>query len=276
MRMLQVLLVLALSGPIPRNLLAAKFKHGCPSLPPPLDNIAETHPIDNKCGRDGASKVAEKIAESRAKNDYCRTGHPVMVGRGTFEELQRAVEMDGVKLNDRAHPARPTKQYQTSRATLGEGSVVRFAAWVLKANYSNTRKRPDGSVGENVNCNQPKGENNDIHVVLVESLDDDEEESVTAEIIPHLRPSAWTPTNLLQHKDRRFRFTGQLFLDSSHKRCAPDEPNCGPKRISVWEIHPVYAIEICKSKRAGRCDPGNDAHWMALDQWLEIEAGEAH
>jgi hypothetical protein len=254
-----------LAQPTPKK--KSGFVPGCP-LPAPLAGIAEPQPIDKTCSIRGFSKVVEKVAESRAKNNFCAPGPPVDISYDAFKELQKAVEDAHVHLDDREHPARPSGTFATSAGTLGEGNQVRFVAFVLKAKYSNTKKRSDGSVGENVNCNQPKGSNNDVHIVLVPSLDNDEEESVTAEAIPHKRPSDWTPGNLNQFHDHLFRFTGQLFLDSSHGVCSPTDTKCGPKRVSVWEIHPVYAIEICTSKKAGKCKPDQDAGWEPLDEFV--------
>src|SRR5882724_10106055 len=245
-----------------------KFKPGCP-LPAPLASIAEPQPIDKTCSIRGFSQVAEKVAESRAKNNFCASGPPVDVSYDVFKELQQAVEAAHVHLDDRQHPARPSGTFTTSAGTLGEGNQVRFVAFVLKAKFSNTKKQKDGHVGENVNCNKPTGANNDVHIVLVHSQDDDEEESVTAEASPHERPSDWSPANLNQFRDHPFRFTGQLFLDTSHKICTPaDGKTCGPKRVSLWEIHPVYAIEICTSKKASKCKPDQDAGWEPFDEFV--------
>ncbi len=255
-----------LAQPAPKK--KSGFVPGCP-LPSPLASIAEPQPIDKSCSIRGASKVAEKVAESRAKNNFCASGPPMDITYDVFKELQQAVEEAHIHLNDREHPARPTRTFSTSAGTLGEGNQVRFAAFVLKAKFSNTRKQKDGHVGENVNCNKPTGANNDVHVVLIPSQDDDEEDSVTAEVIPHVRPSDWSPDNLNHFHDHLFRFTGQLFLDTSHKVCTPaDGKRCGPKRISVWEIHPVYAIEICTSKKASKCKPDQDAGWEPLDEFV--------
>ena len=232
-----------------------KFKPGCP-LPAPLADIAEVHSIDKTCSIRGFSQVAEKIAESRAKNNFCASGPPVDVSYDVFKELQQAVEAAHVHLDDRQHPARPSGTFTTSAGTLGEGNQVRFVAFVLKAKFSNTKKQKDGHVGENVNCNKPTGANNDVHIVLVHSQDDDEEESVTAEASPHERPSDWSPANLNQFRDHPFRFTGQLFLDTSHKVCTPaDGKTCGPKRVSLWEIHPVYGSKSAPAKRPPSASP---------------------
>jgi hypothetical protein len=34
-----------------------------------------------------------------------------------------------------------------------------------------------------------------------------------------------------------------------------------------WEIHPVYAIDVCKKKSLNNCKANNDSVWTPLDQW---------
>jgi hypothetical protein len=50
----------------------------------------------------------------------------------------------------------------------------------------------DVQSGESVNCNIPGEPTNDIHVAIGQALDAPECTSITAEIIPHFRPHAWT------------------------------------------------------------------------------------
>jgi hypothetical protein len=122
---------------------------------------------------------------------------------------------------------------------------------VLDARHSNTF--PFGFSGESVNCGSDQFADNDIHIALVETADEESEnDSLTAEISPHFRPAAWDRfdvnpktsqiANGLPLKGRQVRLTGQLFFDGSHHPCKVGQ--CGPARFTVWEIHPIYAIEV--------------------------------
>jgi hypothetical protein len=62
-----------------------------------------------------------------------------------------------------------------------------------------------------------------------------------------------------------YRVTGQLFFDASHKVCPCGTSNCSPVRASLWEIHPVYNIEVCKA--GSPCDENSDGDWIAFDTW---------
>jgi hypothetical protein len=58
------------------------------------------------------------------------------------------------------------------------------------------------------------------------------------------------------------RIAGQQFFDSSHVPCANGAPvGSNPKRISLWEIHPIYNFEVCVSN----CDGAGQ--WQPLTQW---------
>jgi hypothetical protein len=40
---------------------------------------------------------------------------------------------------------------------------------------------------------------------------------------------------------------------------------------AVWEIHPVYTIDVCKKKSLSSCRNGVDTDWVALDVWLHSD-----
>jgi hypothetical protein len=158
---------------------------------------------------------------------------------------------------------------------VGEGSGVRLAAFVMDAHYSNVSK------GESVNCQQPGNENNDIHIVLGQNAipmgqkptEAQECASVTAEISPHFRPDIWAPGNLNQNNQHLFRFTGQLFFDAAHRPCVGGT-GANPKRVAIWEVHPVYAVDICVDP-GNHCTVGNDQNWVPLSDFVGPGAGSS-
>jgi hypothetical protein len=66
------------------------------------------------------------------------------------------------------------------------------------------------------------------------------------------------------------RFTGQLMFDAEHKPCRGAKAE-NPKRQSVWEVHPVYAIDVCTAEKPEQCDAASEKLWMPLDQWLSAK-----
>ena len=258
---------LAIGRPAP----AEDFQPGCTL---PFDQIkSENLEIDAECGIEGAGGSDEKVAENRAKNNFCATGSAASLSFVSFKKLQQKTDegkADGV--NFKADRTLLREIHTTSDGdTVGEGSRVRFAAFVLKADHSNHKKD-----GEKVNCNRKGRPFNDVHIALVEkSTTKDQCKSVTAEISPHFRPDDWTPGALKDLKDLKkpVRITGQLFFDSSHAPCHDGvKPN--PKRQSVWEIHPAYRIEVCSVNSLSACNVNTDSKWTDLDVWLAEHAEE--
>jgi hypothetical protein len=64
------------------------------------------------------------------------------------------------------------------------------------------------------------------------------------------------------------RITGTLLFDAAHRPCQNSIPSAGnPVRISVWEIHPVYAIDVCKFPTLTRCKVDDKTVWTPFDQY---------
>ena len=206
--------------------------------------------FDGRCGISGGSPDPAKQAESLAKNNFCASTSSVRVL--TYKDLiglqERSLNLPS-KLPDR-----------TSVRRLGEGQYVSYIAFIKNAHYS------DVKTGEAVNCNIPGRTTNDIHIVLLQNPNDNDEcNSTTAEISPHYRPPGWTAERLNKSSaGHPVRLRGQLFFDGSHKPCtASSRPN--PKRKSVWEIHPVYSIEICSERTIAACQ-GSAARWTRFSE----------
>jgi hypothetical protein len=173
-------------------------------------------------------------------------------------------------------------------AKVGEGTVVVLEAKVLGSHYSNTKYNIYGNgrgSGESVNCKGvPDAEGsteidrNDIHIELAAVGVTNHCLSVTAEISPHFRPDSWRRFHNMRsngpgdnvnveakgvnfNKLKLARLTGPLFYDASHEPCSPGHTNVSPKRRSLWEIHPVYKLEV--QTLAGQ--------WMSFEDWAATQ-----
>lgn len=251
----------------------------------PLGGIGQHRPIDDNCPARGEvpdppveANDAAHALQNLAKNNFCATGVPALVTFTTFKKLQQVLEQNTPVSKTWGREHLPDDRdvlrsiYTTSEgATIGEGTVVTFAAWLLKI-------RKGGA--ETCNCGQTNGTAKgmiDMHLVLVSSWDRDrapECSSVTAEVPPHYRPDVWDGETLLSALSHPLRITGQLMYDASHRPCSGDPLTPGsrtPARISSWEIHPVYAIDVCKKKSLNSCKADDDSAWTPLDQWQEGE-----
>ena len=219
--------------------------------------------LDDRCGIQGGSSDPAKQAESRAKNNFCAAKQPP---KNMFYQ-------DLIDLQKQAEKEKVPKSLPDRGAVekMGEGEYVSYVAMIKDAHYSDVAK------GEAVNCNLPGEVTNDIHIVLMsDPTDPDECNSTTAEISPHFRPPSWTPANLNALK-KPVRIRGHLFYDGSHTPCrGTSRPN--PKRASLWEIHPVYSVEVCQKENRDpkgnleQCRNTSRAEdWVPLDEVLSSE-----
>jgi hypothetical protein len=257
-----ILVALTLATP----LFAATFNPPCKL---PFAAISTKQPIDSKCGLSGSPKNTTALAaQDTAKDNFCATGTPVVLTFDVYPGLQAAAEkvLGGPKYEPPASRAALHDLYTIDGKKIGEGTLASIAGYVESAHYS------DVDDGESVNCDLTGEQNNDIHIPLVATAGADECTSVTAEISPHFRPNVWTASNINQ-PGVPLRFTGQLLFDAEHKPCRGTTVE-EPKRQSVWEIHPVYAVDVCVLSNASACNANDDKAWMALDAWLKQHSGK--
>ncbi|MDX6384463.1 MAG: hypothetical protein QOK48_2036 [Blastocatellia bacterium] len=242
----------------------AKFTPACtqPNYPTPAP--AQSPQIDSVCGLAGAGTGPEG-QQNMAKNNFCATGTPQMITIADLTNLQAQVEKNPAINFGNENKGNRKKGPTTNRALLrklGEGKLVTLKAFVLIA-------RQEGP--ESVNCEKNVPDHplfHDIHISLVASPDvTDECAGVVAEMSPHHRPDAWIHGNVEQVATQKLmvRVTGHLYFDSSHFPCSNGQGagEGNPKRVSLWEIHPIYKFEVC----TGNCDGAGT--WLPLDEWVK-------
>jgi hypothetical protein len=242
----------------------------------PFDSIKTLDlEVDTTCTLDGnAGTDTAKRLENNAKNNFCVKGDPTPITYDDFKGLQQTADgSDDLRTSLKTSRARLIDLFAPAgRPKLGEGTLVQFVSFVLDAHPSNVGQ----GKGENVNCKLPTKDDNDIHIELTMDLaDDDPCNGVTAEMSPHFRPEAWSELVDLKKFARPVRITGPLFFDDSHQPCH-DGVRPNPKRTSVWEIHPVYQLEVCKAKEKtlAVCSVGNNSVWVPFDQFRSTNADE--
>ena len=266
--MRQLTLAVALAGLLSGPVAAANFNPGCTL---PFKPIQVKHPTidDGTCGLEGTFKKAaedtpEHRAQNRAKNNFCASGDPLTLTFNDFEKLQTAAENAHVTFG--ARDTLPTDRSvlvnlmdDGAGGKVGEGRLVRLVGFIIDTKAGSS---------ESVNCNRTKIVNNDIHIALGKDPNDDECDGVIAEISPHFRPKDWNRTNLNALTRRPVRITGQLFFDASHLPCHNGKPKQGdPRRMSIWEIHPVYAVDVCIERKLTSCKIDDDDKWLPLNEW---------
>jgi hypothetical protein len=261
-------------------LLAGDFTRPCdltksfaPDCPVPWKNPVQ-HDIDRQCPNKGCSKAqSPDQLQNAQKNSLCVTGAAVEIGFQTLVNLQKEIKtkIDNNEIPDGRPPksratlaSLPTVDKNGTAIKLGEGRLVKLEAFVLNAKHDDTKQLGFG--GEGVNCYNDDPEWNDVHIVLVENASDAECDSVTAEIIPHFRstnydrfdcdPRTSGAVNGIQAvKGLHVVITGRLFYDGSHRICVNGQGS--PARKSLWEIHPVFDIQVVS---------GNQI--IPFDEWI--------
>lgn len=293
-RTLLLLALVALFAPVG---VAQKLKFRTCAKPLPLQLRPFTHKpqrIDALCGNTGCFKSAANDMQNASKNDLCApTDKITTVSLETFSDLNEASNNE---------PTIPKGEPPASRAKLkniitlagggklGEGKVVSFIGYAIDARHSNVDKDNPLTAGngESVQCNLLSCAYNDIHITLAESPDEQKMcRTVVAEIIPHFRPPAWdlfdSPDFATFLKTHPVKITGQLFFDGSHVPCTEGHAGNNPardnqkdfERLALWEIHPIYAIDVCKHADKMRCRPDDTAAWFPFSQ-LKAKLGLGH
>jgi hypothetical protein len=239
--------------------LAQTFDQTCstPSFPNQTPS-----PIDSSCGASGSGGT--EVQQDEVKNNFCATGTPQPITTDQLAKLQAKVTNDkSINFGDENTSLRK-KGPTTNREPLkkmGEGNLVSLRGFVLKAHQEG---------GESVNCGSSvpdAAEYHDIHMSVVGDAGTTGECSgVVVEMSPHHRPSGWNigTMNKVASSGVPVRVTGQLFFDSSHVPCqAGQAVRSNPKRMSLWEVHPIYTFELCTAN----CDGAGT--WVSLDQWIK-------
>jgi hypothetical protein len=270
----RLILIATLLAPGASSLAQPAFPDRCPDQTPlPFASIAVPHPIDRICGPTGKRTSPPNVQlQNRVKNNFCSRNGPEVVTPQTLVDLQSNTHLPF------GHEREPRDRRMLR--DLGEGKVVRIKAYLIEAHHA------DVGTGESVNCDGKTEDQNDIHISLGALPHTRECEGVTAEISPHYRPLSWNEIGHFEIFNRStqrysvnhalaarlqshpYRITGQLFFDASHDPCPCGATRCGPSRASLWEIHPVYDIEVCRT--GTRCNESIDADWIAFDQWWKF------
>ena len=266
-----------------------KLRPGCKL---PFDAIKTPRAIDRICPAGGCSELTNTDRPHQlmniAKNNFCATNPAVTLGYQDFVNLQQAT--------DKARASKPvwwTGKLPSDRTKLpmvapigggrkvGDGVKVVYVGFIREAKYDDTEK------GEDVNCKiggtgLVGTSDNDIHISIAQTplsaspTPAERCQSLTAEMSPHFRPAVWekiiTPSFHKVFQTHPVRITGTLMADVEHIPCANGKPSGGsPVRVSVWEIHPVYAIDICKNTDLKACGAADASAWTPFDKY-EISA----
>jgi hypothetical protein len=263
-----------------------KFKTCSQPLPLQLKPFtSKPQRIDFLCGNTGCFKSPANDQQNAMKNNLCAPVTKITpVTLKTFSDLGTASNNE---------PTIPKGEPPASRAKLanlitlgdgtklGEGKTVTFVGFILDARHSNVDNNDPLTKGngESVQCNLLGCAYNDIHITLAEDPNETAScKTIVAEIIPHYRPAAWdlfdSPDYTSFLKTHPVKISGQLFFDGSHVACTSDgKPGFNPitkhadfERLALWEIHPIYAIDVCKHTDKAHCRAADPSAWFPFTE----------
>jgi hypothetical protein len=222
---------------------------------------SKAKPIDSACLAEGNG--GNDANQNTAKNNFCAKGTAEKMTFPMLNQLQTNVKNDGSILFGDLFAPHPGPQVgRTKLQHMGEGKQVVLKGFIFTA-------RQEGP--ESVNCKgtiQEKVQNHDIHISIVENASETNEcNSVVVEMVPHHRPADWKVGNVLSLTTAPaplVRITGQLMFDSSHLPCQNGAGiRKNPKRSSLWEVHPIYKLEVCTAQ----CNAMGV--WQDFSEWLK-------
>jgi len=273
---------------LPASGAAKKLKFKTCGKPLPLQLKPFTHRpqrIDFLCGNTGCFKGAANDKQNAMKNNFCAPVTKVTpVTMKTFGDLGNASNNEPTIPKGEPPPSRARLANIITLgngAKLGEGQTVTFVGYVVDARHSNVDKDEPLTKGngESVQCNLLGCAYNDIHITLAEDPNETAFcKTVVAEIIPHYRPPAWdlfdSPDYAAFLKSHPVKIAGQLFFDGSHVACTSDgKAGFNPitkhsdfERLALWEIHPIYAIEVCKHTEKSQCRTSDPSAWFPFTE----------
>jgi hypothetical protein len=271
----------------PSVVLAKKVKFMKCGKPLPLQLEPFSHKpqrIDFLCRNTGCHKSAANDKQNAMKNNFCAPADKIAnVTLQTFGDLGAA----STNLSSIPKGEPPKSRAKLAKiitledgTKLGEGQTVTFVGYVLEARHSNVDKDHPltQGKGESVQCNLLGCQYNDIHLTLAEDPNETAMcRTIVAEIIPHYRPAAWNLFDSADYKNffstHPVKITGQLFFDGSHVPCINGHAGFNPvtdhndfERLALWEIHPIYAIDLCKNTDKSQCAASDATAWFPFTE----------
>jgi hypothetical protein len=102
---------------------------------------------------------------------------------------------------------------------------------------------------------------------------DEKKKAAIVEMTPHTRANhpAWTTDALKAVKGRKVRVVGQLMVDNEHnvssQNCGHNPHTAACWRLSVWELHPVTAFQVCD-------DASDDSCTETAGKWVDLGADQ--
>jgi hypothetical protein len=230
------------------------------------------------CPKIGCSKPNSPLAVTNSqKRTVSINGSPAEITFPDLQDLQDdvgktfaggPVVIKGAKVssyhNMKAAPRKIILSgLKTGSGNFSEGDFVELFGFIAA-----TTGDPHPNPGESVNCKLTTGSSSDYHINITPAKNEDETQGVVVEMIPqdpHRKSDTWSLVKLkaIEAHQLPVKIEGRLFFDSEHSpNLKKGATSGGPRRFSLWEIHPLLSFFVCPS---GTCT--KTAGWKALEDW---------
>jgi len=244
------------------------------------DHVAMNSPSCPAQGKkaDGSaiSKTSDAGLLNQAKRHLPAGSSPLLLDVADFKTLQQDIDtlrhIDSTKHEAKFERTREQLQHlATSKEAVSEGDLVSVSGFLHHA--------MDGADDETVNCGGRDGKDTHLNVNAAQPVGTtfDEWSGIVVEVIPQAPLPGWTKAQhdaardaLQAVRDAKLPVlaVGALTYDNEHlvngDKTHPNGSN--PKRMSLWEIHPVTQLFVCPAGEM--CDPATPgAKWESLRDW---------
>lgn len=253
----------------------------------PFASIAPTRDVfefcDNAGRREGVPvpALADRLRLD-AQNNFCApAADPLRLELAEFGRLPDAAPES--LLTSRRGLARFGSL--PGRGAFGEGTVVQVIGVIEKAHVTGCREPlPGEPPAELVSCHFLGGRKTSELQLNLRRVGtpgaNNACDTVIAKITPHFRPVWWRDIDV-QTPVPPVRITGQLFYDDTAVSCRVASSGVKTRqgeqaRSSNWEIHPVYAIDVCVASSQQDCTFSNASAWLPYHKWIQEKAPPTH
>lgn len=271
--MKQSIVTLALAAGLLAKLLAGGMDPSKLPLADPDTIEPGKYAMHSSCAPSGSEKESGSDGWLRnlAKRWMALDTAPVALTVADFARLQKSADNDAT--SHKHNRAQLTlMDVHAGAIAVSEGDRVSLSGFLNRVD--------DGAVVESVNCGISKSktkDGRDIHINIGPAPNGDEFAGVVVEIIPQLPVEDW-PVKVAHANAKaalkrvmkaglRVLAIGSLTYDNEHLvNAVKAHPKGGqPKRLSLWEVHPVLDLYVCP---AGVCDPtAPHTKWQRLSDW---------
>ncbi len=239
--------------------------------------VPGTEAVDKpSCPPEGKSKLkddrkADDEARNLAKRYVAKDTPPVILSIADLKDLQADTDPQASIGVHKVLP-RELKQKHAGTHLVSEGDRISVTGYLHRAE--------EGSNSESVNCAGKDGR--DIHLNINKTkpvTEYNEWTGIVAEVAPQVLLPGWTSKDhakvlkalqAVQAADLPVLAIGSLTYDNGHQVNSDKNHPKGtnPKRISLWEVHPVLEFYVCPKGKS--CDPAaSGPGWQALKKWSE-------